>query len=165
VARENGGSAGDEALVIRPARPTDDAAVMREMTAYLRSLDLALDAADLDHDVAAWQRDYDGTSGVLLVVERPDGTIVGTAAIRLLAPDVGELKRMWLRPQCRGVGVGRRLIEACMAEAHRLGCRRLVLDSQRRLAAALALYRAYGFQETSDYNGNPRADVWMERAL
>jgi ribosomal protein S18 acetylase RimI-like enzyme len=56
-------------------------------------------------------------------------------------------------------------MDRCLAEARGLGGRLLRLDSERRLLAAVRLYRAYGFVEIADYNRNPRADVWMERRL
>ena len=92
--------------------------------------------------------------------------MVGTAAVRRLAPGVAELKRMWLRPDCRGRGLAPRLMDRCLEEARALGGRVLRLDSERyRLAAAVKLYRRYGFEEIPDYNRNPRADVWMELRL
>lgn len=78
---------------------------------------------------------------------------------------LGELKRMWIRPGCRGLGLGRRLMDRCLEEARALGCPTLRLDSERRLEAAMHLYRSYGFREIPDYNGNPRAEVWMEAQL
>jgi len=154
-----------DAYRVRRATPSDATAVAGELAAYLRFLELDPDPEDLDHDVAAWQREYDGSSGVLLVVESADGSVVGTAGVRLLGAGTGELKRMWLRPECRGLGLGRRLMDACLAEARALGCCVLRLDSRRRLTAALALYRAFGFREIADYNANPRADLWMELSL
>jgi GNAT superfamily N-acetyltransferase len=150
---------------VRRATAADRPAVSRELAAYLRALELEAQPEGLDHDVATWDRRYDGVSGVLLVVESPDGAVVGTAGVHLIGPATGELKRMWLRPDRRGRGLGRRLMDACLAEARALGCRVLRLDTQRRLAAAVGLYQAYGFREIPDYNGNPRADVWMERSL
>jgi ribosomal protein S18 acetylase RimI-like enzyme len=78
---------------------------------------------------------------------------------------VGELKRMWLRPACQGLGLGRRLMDASLDEARRLGCSRLRLDSESKLEAAVHLYRAYGFTDIPRYNDNRRADVWLERQL
>jgi ribosomal protein S18 acetylase RimI-like enzyme len=79
---------------------------------------------------------------------------------------VAELKRMWLRPDCRGRGLARRLMDRCLDEARALGGRVLRLDSERdRLAVAVRLYRGYGFAEIADYNRNPRADIWMELRL
>jgi GNAT superfamily N-acetyltransferase len=83
----------------------------------------------------------------------------------VLEPGTGELKRMWLRPVLQGKGLGRRLLDASLDEARRLGCRALRLDSQSKLAAAVRLYRANGFHEIPRYNDNRRADVWMEREL
>jgi GNAT superfamily N-acetyltransferase len=150
---------------IRRAEPADHAGVMRELAEYFRFLGEEVDAAGLDHDVADWQAEYDGAAGVMLIVVDPAGEVVGTAAVRRLAPEVTELKRMWLRPDHRGRGLAARLMDRVLDEARALGGRVLRLDSEARLAAAVRLYRRYGFQEIADYNGNPRADVWMERRI
>lgn len=151
---------------VRRAGPADHEGVRRELAAYFAFLGEDLDPDGLDHDVADWQGEYDGVAGVMLVVVDPAGLVVGTAAVRRLAPGVAELKRMWLRPDCRGRGLAPRLMDRCLEEARALGGRVLRLDSERhRLAAAVKLYRRYGFEEIGDYNRNPRADVWMERPL
>lgn len=152
-------------FTIRRALPADHAAVEREFADYLGFIGDALDADGLDHDIAHWQEEYDGRAGVLLLVADPTGEVVGTAAVRLLEPGVGELKRMWLRPSRQGRGLGRRLMDACLDEARRLGCRSLRLDTQARMEAAVHLYRAYGFSEIARYNDNRRADIWMERSI
>jgi ribosomal protein S18 acetylase RimI-like enzyme len=152
-------------FTVRRALPEDHAAVARELADYLAFIGDALDAEGLDHDIAHWQEEYDGRKGVLLVVADAAGEVVGTAAVRFLEPRVGELKRMWLQPAFQGRGLGRRLMDACLDEARRLGCRALRLDSQAKLEAAVRLYRAYGFGEIPRYNDNHRADIWMERAL
>ena len=152
-------------FTIRRALPEDHAAVVRELADYLNFIGDALDAEGLDHDIAHWQEEYDGRTGVLLLVADAAGEVVGTAAVRFLEPGVGELKRMWLRPSCQGRGLGRRLMDACLDEARGLGCRALRLDTQAKLEAAVHLYRAYGFSEMTRYNDNHRADIWMERSL
>jgi ribosomal protein S18 acetylase RimI-like enzyme len=150
---------------IRRAGPADHTGVVRELAEYFRFLGEDVDASGLDHDVADWQAEYDGAAGVMLIVVDPTGEVVGTAAVRRLAPEITELKRMWLRPDCRGRGIAARLMDHVLDEARTLGGRVLRLDSEERLAAAVRLYRRYGFQEIADYNGNPRANVWMERRL
>jgi len=152
-------------FTVRRALPEDHAAVARELADYLAFIGDALDAEGLDNDIAHWQEEYDGRTGVLLVVADAAGEVVGTAAVRLLEPGVGELKRMWLRPAWQGRGLGRRLMDACLDQARRLGCRALRLDTQAKLEAAVRLYRAYGFSEVARYNRNHRADIWMERSL
>ena len=151
---------------VRRAGPADHDGVVRELAAYFAFLGEDLDPGGLDHDVVDWQGEYDGAAGVMLVVVNRDDEVVGTAGVRRLAPGVAELKRMWLRPDCRGRGLARRLMDRCLDEARALGGRVLRLDSERdRLAVAVRLYRGYGFTEIADYNRNPRADIWMELRL
>ncbi len=83
--------------------------------------------------------------GAFLVVYH-NGEAVGCGAVRRLDTDTAELKRMYVVPAVRGVGLGRRLVGALEAEARRLGVRRLVLETGIRQAAALALYQATGFR-------------------
>ena len=151
-------------FLIRRAAARDRDAVARELAAYLRHIGERFDAG-LDHDIAHWEQEYAPPVGVLLVVEDGDGEIVGTAGVRRLDEGVGEVKRMWIEPRCQGQGVGRQLVERTIEEARALGFRALRLDTEARMAAALRLYRDAGFAEIADYNGNPRAGVWMERAL
>ena len=154
-----------DGYVIRRVEARDRHAVARELAAYLAHIEEDLDDEGLDHDIVHWEREYDGTSGVLLVVEDPAGEIVGTAGLRSLEPGTGEIKRMWIRPGCQGLGLGRRLMSRCLEEARALGFLVLRLDTERRMQAALHLYRRCGFAEVSDYNGNPRAQIWMELKL
>jgi ribosomal protein S18 acetylase RimI-like enzyme len=155
----------DRPYVVRPVEPGDREAVARELRAYLAHIGEEFDGEDLDHDIAHWETEYDGASGVLLVVESPPGEIVGTAGVRSLEPGVGEIKRMWIRPAFQGLGLGRRLMTRCLDEARARNFRVLRLDSERSMKAALHLYRSVGFREIADYNGNRRAQIWMEAIL
>jgi GNAT superfamily N-acetyltransferase len=83
--------------------------------------------------------------GAFLIV-RVDGRPVGCGALRRLDAETGELKRMYVDQTVRGLGLGRRLVAALEAEARALGMRRLVLETGTRQEAALALYRATGFE-------------------
>jgi len=159
------GTGAPDGYAIRRVEGRDREAVARELAAYLTYIGEDLDGEGLDHDIAHWEREYDGTSGALLVVESPAGEIVGTAGVRRLEPGVGEIKRMWIRPGGQGRGLGRRLMDRCLEEARALGFRVLRLDTERRMEAALHLYRSRRFTEIADYNGNPRAEIWMELEL
>ena len=151
--------------LIRRVEARDREPVSRELAAYLAHIGEDLDADGLDHDIAHWEAEYDGSSGVLLVVEGPAGEIVGTAGLRRLATGIGEIKRMWVRPGCQGQGLGARLMDRCLEEARSLGYQTIRLDTEQRMEAALRLYRSRGFAEIADYNGNVRAQVWMELTL
>lgn len=95
-----------------------------------------------------------------------DGQIVGTVALIREAPDRYELAKMAVADAAQGRGVGRALGEAAVAQARVLGARRLVLESNRRLAPALALYRSLGFAEVP-LADTPyaRADIRMEMGV
>lgn len=108
-----------------------------------------------------------GGRGAFLVVYR-DGTPVGCGALRVLEPGTAELKRMYVAPTERGRGLGRRLVDALEAEARALGVRRLVLETGIRQEAALALYRATGFEPIplyGEYVNSPDTSVCLGKTL
>ena len=83
--------------------------------------------------------------GVFLVA-RLDGEPVACGALRRIGPGIGEIKRMFVAPSQRGLGVGRRLLEELERHAGLLGLHRLVLETGVRQAEALALYERAGFR-------------------
>lgn len=105
--------------------------------------------------------------GTFLVVYR-EGAPVGCGALRVLDAGTAELKRMYLSPTERGIGLGRRLVAALEAEARAMGVRRLVLETGVRQVAALALYRATGFQPIplyGEYCLSPETSVCFGKDL
>lgn len=108
-----------------------------------------------------------GQSGVFLIVAQ-NGMPVGCGAVRLIDAETGELKRMYVSPAVRGKGLGRRLVAALEAEARALGAKRLVLETGTRQTAALALYRAAGFQPIplyGEYLISPETSVCVGKEL
>ncbi len=99
------------------------------------------------------------------VVAYRDGAPVGCAGVKRLDAATGEVKRVYLRPEARGLGLGRALMEALEEDGRRLGFERLRLDSGDRQPEALGLFRSLGYREIADYNGNPFASHWMEKRL
>jgi DNA-binding MarR family transcriptional regulator/GNAT superfamily N-acetyltransferase len=91
--------------------------------------------------------------------ERP----VGCGAVKARDDDAAEIKRMWVAPQARGLGIARRILDRLEDEARALGCRRVRLDTNRSLAEAQAMYRKAGYRETTRYNDNSYADYWFEK--
>ena len=85
--------------------------------------------------------------------------------MRLLSPEVAELKRMYVDPSARGAGLARRLVARLESEATALGATVVRLDTGRDMAPAIALYRSSGYREVDDYNGNPDAGWWFEKDL
>ena len=94
-----------------------------------------------------------------------DGKAGACGAVRVIAPGIAEVKRMFVAPRVRGRGLGRALLEALERTAVELGCDVARLDSTELLAEAMALYRSAGYVEIGDYNRNPNATTWLERRL
>lgn len=102
--------------------------------------------------------------GAWLLVRRGEDA-VACGGVRLLSPQVCEIKRMYVDPSARGEGVARRLLTALEGAGADLGARVARLDTGRDMAPAIALYRAAGYVEIADYNGNPDAGWWFEKHL
>lgn len=108
---------------------------------------------------------YGPPSGCLLLASRDDEWI-GCCALRRFTDEVGEMKRLYVKPTARGADLGRHLAERLVAKARALGYRRVVLDTLPGMVAAQALYRSVGFRETEPYYLNPMAGVsYMELDL
>jgi ribosomal protein S18 acetylase RimI-like enzyme len=72
---------------------------------------------------------------------------------------------MWVAPSARGIGLGRRLLEALENEARALGATTLRLDTNKALKEAIALYRSAGYRQVAPFNAEPYATHWFEKRL
>ena len=109
------------------------------------------------------------SKGGRIFMAEQDGEAVGCVAL-LAMPDGGfEVAKMTVAERARGAGLGRRLMQACVEAGREAGAPRLYLETNSRLAPALALYRAFGFTEIDRSAAPPseyeRCDVWMELPL
>lgn len=103
-------------------------------------------------------------NGCFLVV-RSDTRVLGCGGVLNLEPGIGEIKRMWIEPSMRGLGLGRRLLESLEGRVAEMGNRTVRLDTNSTLAEALALYNSAGYLEIDRYNDNPYARHWFEKPL
>lgn len=92
-----------------------------------------------------------------------DGDLAGIVAMRPTGDCDVEMKRLFVRPQARGQGIGRMLAEYLVEEARGLAHRAMILDTLPNLDAAVALYRDMGFEETAPYYDNPIEGVLYMR--
>jgi DNA-binding MarR family transcriptional regulator/GNAT superfamily N-acetyltransferase len=99
------------------------------------------------------------------VVARLFGRPVGCGALRTVAPRIGEIKRVWVAPELRGLGLGRRLLAALEGTAGKRRIERLRLDTHESLTEAQSLYRSAGYREIAPFNANPYAHHWFEKSL
>jgi len=88
-----------------------------------------------------------------LYVAEVDGEPAGTGGLRPIGADEAEVKRMYVRPSARGLGVGRAILQRLIDDARTLGYRTIRLDTARFMHEAQALYRSFGFVESSPHKG------------
>jgi ribosomal protein S18 acetylase RimI-like enzyme len=133
--------------------------------AYLTELgeDLSFQALEAERSDLAQM--YGAPRGALCVVVC-DQRVVGCGALRTLAPGVAEMKRVYVQPSHRGLGLGHRLVQALEALARNRGDQRIVLDTLERLEHANRLYEKYGYRVCEPYYANPIADArFYQKAL
>ncbi|HEY3452528.1 MAG TPA: GNAT family N-acetyltransferase [Myxococcales bacterium] len=121
---------------------------------YAASLEVDLCFQGFQKELASLPGDYASPGGTLLVA-RVDGALAGCVALRQLEPGTGEMKRLYLRPQHRGLGLGACLVGAVIAASRGRGHTRLRLDTLPSMADAIRLYRHFGFTEIAPYRPNP----------
>ena len=90
---------------------------------------------------------------------------VACGGVKRLDEAAGEIKRLYVVPDARGRGVGRRVLRALEDTAAELGWVRVRLDTGDQQPEALALFRSAGYREIPDYNANPYASYWLEKSL
>ena len=153
------------AVIYRKAVPGDIPAVRSLIRQYLETLDLDLCFQGIDEELASLPGKYAEPDGALIVAIA-DGEACGCVALRSLGSGVCEMKRLYVADGSKGLGLGRGLVAAIIAEARAKGYATMRLDSLERMSAALGLYRFFGFRETAPYVYNPiEGAVFMEKNL
>jgi putative acetyltransferase len=133
---------------------------------YAENLDFDLDFQDFEQELNALPGPYAPPSGAILLAVVNDEP-VGVVAVQPLDEDgVCEMKRLYVRPDHRGDGIGRALAASILNVARDLGYTTMRLDTVASMTAARTLYRSLGFEECEAYYDNPLdGAVYMERSL
>ena len=143
------------------APDTDDAHWC--FTQYFRELAQRFETGfDPAKSISAETRDLTPPAGVLIIA-RLDGRPIGCGALKVKDRDIGEIKRMWVSPDARGLGLGRRILEELETLAKDFGLTTLRLETNRTLEEAQALYRTCGYLEVEPFNDEPYAHHWFEK--
>ena len=147
-------------LTFAQAETAPQIAQVRELfLEYAESLGFSLCFQNFDQELAELPGDYAPPAGRLLLAEY-DAQLAGCVALHKLDSAICEMKRLYLRPQFRGKGLGRLLAERIIAEARQIGYQRMRLDSvEPVMKDAVAMYRRFGFKEIAPYRPNPNPGV------
>jgi len=152
---------------IRRAESAGDlAAVAALFEAYAQSLGVDLGYQDFAAEVADLPGKYGPPGGELLIAAGPAGDVLGCVALRPERGGDAEMKRLYVAPAGRRMGLGRALVEAIVSRARSIGYCGIKLDTLPTMAEALALYRQTGFGPTPRYYDTPvEGTVFLRRAL
>jgi HAD superfamily hydrolase (TIGR01450 family) len=146
------------------ADPTSDDARYC-IDAYFDELDGRFDVGfDPSRSISADADELTGPDGLLLLA-RLHGDPVGCGALKLHDDAPAEIKRMWVDPSARGLGLGRRLLAELEEQARARGVRKVRLETNRTLTEAIRLYRSAGYEEVEPFNEEPYAHHWFEKRL
>ena len=147
---------------IRPEDPrqADVEALLSQSDDYFR----AMYPAESNHLVSA---DVLGTDRAVFLAARRNGELLGSIALLVIAPGHAEMKRMFVRAEARGIGLGRRLLNALEEVACHRSITRISLETGTKQPEAIGLYRASGYQDCppfGDYKADPLS-LFMTKSL
>ncbi|MFW0788622.1 GNAT family N-acetyltransferase [Gordonia sp. CPCC 205333] len=148
-------------LITVETRPVDDADARGCLASYIAELRQRFPGG---FDTNVSPTDFTAPHGTLFVAH-VDDVARGVVGVRFLDETSAEIKRMWVDPQARGLGLARRLLSAAEDSIAASGRTSVVLDTHASLVEAIALYRSCGYQETTPYNDNPYAELWFHKTL
>jgi ribosomal protein S18 acetylase RimI-like enzyme len=158
----------DARFQIVAARAADDVdAVARLFRAYAEALGVDLGYQDFTGELAALPGKYAPPAGELLLARDRSGEAIGCVGLRPIEPDgCCEMKRLYVAPRGRGVGLGRALVDAVLQTAMRIGYREIRLDTLPGMDEAQALYARLGFEPIAPYYETPvPGTVFLGRRL
>ena len=166
-ARINSSRIGISQITISQTESPSEIAKVRELfVEYAESLGFSLCFQNFDRELAGLPGDYTPSQGRLLLAlcgSEPAGCV----ALHSLEPGIGEIKRLYVRPQFRGSGIGKMLTNTVISEAKSIGYKKVRLDTvEPKMKNAVGLYRALGFREIEPYRPNPiEGAMYMELEL
>jgi len=149
-------TSSNSGFIVAPARSSIElisaAALFR---AYAKSLPVDLGAQGFSQELDSLPRLYGPPGGELLLAKRGDH-VLGCIALKALEPPrIAGIKRLFVRPQARKLGVGKALVAAVIAAAGKLGYGEIKLDTLPQMEAAIALYKSNGFAPIPPYGSHP----------
>jgi GNAT superfamily N-acetyltransferase len=151
----------DDEAAIQRAGPEHAGEAWRILNEYYDAVDVVV-----REDREAFLHHYFGEGAGFWLASR-EGSVVGCIGLRPLdaLPRTGEVKRLYVQPESRSLGIASLLLDALHQYAVSSGYEWLYLDSKDDLKVALAFYEKHGYQHCARYNDNPQATVFMRKRL
>jgi len=148
-------SSSDEFEIVAARSEIELISAAALLRAYAKALPVDLAPQGFSQELASLPGVYAPPGGELLLAKRGDH-VLGCIALKPLEPPrVGEIKRLFVRPQARGKGVGKALVEAAITAAKAAGYDEIKLDTLPEMTGAIALYKASGFEPIAPYGSHP----------
>lgn len=138
--------------------PTDTTPLLALIREYMAWLNVDLCGRGLEKELPQFETLFTPPSG-LFVLAFVDDVLAGCAGLLALHGRTAEVKRVYVRPAHRGLGLGEALVRRLMALAHTLNVNHLILDAVAPTTHAQLLYRRMGFTETPPYYAHPAPDT------
>lgn len=153
-------------MKIYPAETDKDIEIVRTLFAeYADSLGFDLGFQGFEEELANLPGCYAPPEGCILLAKYNE-EIAGCVALRKLSDGICEGKRLYVKPEFRGLKIGRKLAEAIIEEAREIGYSRIRADTVGSMKTALALYMSLGFKKIEPYRHNPiEGAVFIELEL
>ncbi|HEX8925365.1 MAG TPA: GNAT family N-acetyltransferase [Terriglobales bacterium] len=163
----NSANSAVKSFELEQAQTPEQITAARELfLEYAKSLNFSLCFQSFERELSELPGDYSPPDGRLLLAA--SGSLpAACVALHKLEDEICEMKRLYVRPQFRGKGLGRVLAERVVADAREIGYKRLRLDTvEPVMRDAVALYRKLGFKEIAPYRENPiEGALYMELKL
>ena len=132
---------------------------------YAESLGFSLCFQNFDKELANLPGDYSPPDG-RLILALDENKPIGCVALRKLEKHICEMKRLYIKPEMRGIGLGEQLVRTVIDEAVKIGYMKMRLDTVPKMKEAIDLYSKIGFKEVGPYRENPiEGAMYMEMDL
>lgn len=155
----------DDQAVFAIVDPASDEAI-GAMRAYFAELDARFtEGFDPGDALSVGLESMRPINGGTFIVARIGANLAACGGVQRHDDFTGEIKRMWVNPDCRGIGLGRRMLAELELQIAELGYRDIVLDTNDVLTEAIAMYERSGYQAIAAYNNNPFARHWFTKPV
>ena len=132
---------------------------------YAQSLNVDLCFQNFEEELNSLEERYGSPDGTIIIAS-VDGRSAGCIALHRLSGDICEMKRLYVRDDYRGLGIGKKLITQILEKASELEYRSIRLDTLPTMEKAQELYEAFGFYDIEPYVYNPILGTrYLERKL